>query len=96
MSTSNSNEPKPVAAVAESSTEAEAEKAVYRDKDGGDTTVSESHGFSLDEERRLLRRVDWRLIPMCAMIFMIKSIDVNNVSFAWSGKRETRLRLISP
>jgi hypothetical protein len=31
------------------------------------------------EEKKLLRRVDWRLMPLCAIIFMIKNIDANNV-----------------
>ena len=46
--------------------------------------------LSYEEEKRLLRRVDWRLVPMCALIFLIKSLDVNNVSHAHSRARVGR------
>lgn len=36
--------------------------------------------LSYEEEKKLLRRVDWRLMPLCALIFMVKNIDANNVS----------------
>lgn len=73
MSTTDSTEPKQSGAAPQ-----------ITEKDGiddnGITSAGETHGFSLEEEKKLLRRVDWRLVPMCAMIFMIKSVDVNNVS----------------
>lgn len=36
--------------------------------------------LSYEEEKKLLRRVDWRLVPLSAFIFLVKSLDVNNVS----------------
>lgn len=36
--------------------------------------------LSAEEERKLLRRVDFRLMILCAIIFMIKNVDSNNVS----------------
>ena len=35
--------------------------------------------LSYEEEKKLLRRVDLRLMIMCALIFMVKNIDANNV-----------------
>jgi hypothetical protein len=32
-----------------------------------------------DEERRLLRRIDWHLLPLLAAMYMVKTIDAANV-----------------
>lgn len=37
--------------------------------------------LSKEEEKRLLRRVDLRLMPLLALILMVKNLDANNVSF---------------
>ncbi|KAF3806259.1 putative transporter [Colletotrichum gloeosporioides] len=34
------------------------------------------------EERKLIRRVDWRLIPLLSMLYLMKKIDENNASNA--------------
>ena len=39
--------------------------------------------LSPDEEKKLLRRVDFRLMILCAIIFMIKNVDANNVSISY-------------
>lgn len=36
--------------------------------------------LTVDEERRLIRRVDWRLVPLLCMLYLMKKIDENNVS----------------
>lgn len=36
--------------------------------------------LSPDEEKKLLRRIDWHLMPLCSLIFMFKNLDSNNVS----------------
>ncbi|KAK9416442.1 putative Major facilitator superfamily (MFS) profile domain-containing protein [Seiridium unicorne] len=33
-----------------------------------------------EEEKKLLRRIDWHLMPLCSLIFMFKNLDVDNVS----------------
>ncbi|KAJ0306612.1 hypothetical protein COL516b_004405 [Colletotrichum fioriniae] len=38
--------------------------------------------LSAEEEKKLLRRVDFRLMILCAVIFMIKNVDSNNVANA--------------
>ncbi|KAL2669757.1 hypothetical protein Neosp_015202 [[Neocosmospora] mangrovei] len=38
--------------------------------------------LSPDEEKKLLRRVDFRLMILCAIIFMIKNVDANNAANA--------------
>lgn len=32
------------------------------------------------EERKLIRKIDWRLIPLLSMLYLMKKIDENNVS----------------
>ena len=32
------------------------------------------------EEKKLMRRVDLHLMPLCALILMVKNLDANNVS----------------
>ncbi|KAL4807202.1 major facilitator superfamily domain-containing protein [Aspergillus unguis] len=34
------------------------------------------------EEKKLLRRIDWRLMTLCSLIFMFKNLDSNNISNA--------------
>ncbi|VUC36359.1 unnamed protein product [Clonostachys rosea] len=38
--------------------------------------------LSYEEEKKLLRRVDVRLMILCAIIFMIKNVDANNAAHA--------------
>lgn len=35
--------------------------------------------LSSDEEKKLLRRIDWRLIPLLSIMYMVKTIDASNV-----------------
>lgn len=39
--------------------------------------------LTYEEEKKLLRRVDWRLMPLCALIFLVKNVDANNVSLGY-------------
>lgn len=36
--------------------------------------------LSAEEEKKLLRRIDWRLIPLLSVMYMVKTIDAMNVS----------------
>ncbi|KAE8347645.1 hypothetical protein BDV24DRAFT_146467 [Aspergillus arachidicola] len=38
--------------------------------------------LTADEEKRLLRRVDWHIMPLCAIMFLLKNIDSENVANA--------------
>ncbi|KAL4942262.1 hypothetical protein BDV06DRAFT_211994 [Aspergillus oleicola] len=38
--------------------------------------------LTVDEERDLIRRVDWRLIPLLCMLYLMKKIDENNAANA--------------
>ena len=31
------------------------------------------------EEKRLMRRVDWHLMPLCSVMFLLKNMDYQNV-----------------
>jgi hypothetical protein len=47
---------------------------------GFDATLMGARGtLSSADEKKLLRRIDWRLIPLLAVIYMLKSVDFTNV-----------------
>lgn len=35
-----------------------------------------------DEEKKLLRRIDWHIMPLCSLMFLLKNMDYDNVSHA--------------
>lgn len=37
--------------------------------------------LTAEEEKKLIRRIDWHLMPLCSIIFMFKNLDSDNVSF---------------
>jgi MFS family permease len=37
-------------------------------------------GFTAEEEKKIMRKVDSRLLVLCGLLFMIKQIDVNNAA----------------
>ncbi|KAL5388983.1 hypothetical protein DPSP01_002687 [Paraphaeosphaeria sporulosa] len=38
--------------------------------------------LSADEEKKLLRKIDWHLMALCSIMFLLKNIDADNVSNA--------------
>lgn len=36
--------------------------------------------LTADEEKKLLRRIDWHLMPLCSLMFLFKNLDSDNVS----------------
>lgn len=36
--------------------------------------------LSTEEEKRVIRKIDWRLIPLLSVMYMVKTIDATNVS----------------
>ncbi|KAL4921862.1 major facilitator superfamily domain-containing protein [Aspergillus aurantiobrunneus] len=38
--------------------------------------------LTVHEERRLIRRIDWRLVPLLCMLYLMKKIDENNATNA--------------
>ncbi|OQE36098.1 hypothetical protein PENCOP_c012G00483 [Penicillium coprophilum] len=50
---------------------------------GYDATLMRARAtLSSAEEKKLLRRIDWHLIPLLAVMYMLKSVDFSNVSYA--------------
>ncbi|KAI1658366.1 putative pantothenate transporter [Daldinia decipiens] len=45
--------------------------------------------LTAEEEKRLIRRIDWHLMPLCSIIFMFKNLDADNVSNARIMNRGT-------
>ena len=35
--------------------------------------------LTAEEEKKLLRRIDWHIMPLCALMFLMKNLDANNV-----------------
>ena len=53
--------------------------------------------LSSEEEKRLLRKVDLYLLPLMSLIYMVKTIDANNVSSRAShGDRRVLCRVAGP
>lgn len=47
---------------------------------GYDATLMRARAtLSSAEEKKLLRRIDWHLIPLLAVMYMLKSVDFTNV-----------------
>ena len=38
--------------------------------------------LSAQEEKKLLRRIDWRIMPLCSVMFLLKNLDADNISNA--------------
>ncbi|KAJ5628617.1 pantothenate transporter [Penicillium lividum] len=45
--------------------------------------------LSSEEEKKLLRRIDWHLIPLLAFMYMLKSVDFSNLSYALTMDKGT-------
>lgn len=58
------------------SQEAQLEKGAISDGAASDVGPS----LSSADERKLLRRIDWRLLPLLAAMYVVKTIDAQNVS----------------
>ncbi|TQS32612.1 hypothetical protein Golomagni_07070, partial [Golovinomyces magnicellulatus] len=51
--------------------------------------------LSAEEEKKLLRKVDWRLMTLCSLIFMFKNLDSQNTSNARIMNRGTNHNIIT-
>ncbi|KAI0126839.1 major facilitator superfamily domain-containing protein [Xylariales sp. AK1849] len=47
------------------------------------------------EEKKLLRKIDWHLMPLCSIIFMFKNLDVDNVSNARIMNKGTDMNIMT-
>jgi hypothetical protein len=45
--------------------------------------------LSAKEEKALLRRIDWRIMTVCSLLFLLKNIDADNISNARIMNRGT-------
>ncbi|EME85970.1 uncharacterized protein MYCFIDRAFT_39363 [Pseudocercospora fijiensis CIRAD86] len=63
------------------------------DAAGSEYEESEIQGFdaermrarillSVEEEKKLLRRIDWHMMPLCSLMFLLKNLDSDNISNA--------------
>ncbi|KAI0186088.1 major facilitator superfamily domain-containing protein [Xylaria flabelliformis] len=51
--------------------------------------------LTAEEEKKLLRRIDWHLMPLCSLIFLFKNLDVDNVANARIMNRGTPQNIIT-
>jgi hypothetical protein len=35
--------------------------------------------LTAEQEKKLMRRVDWHIMPLCALMFLMKNLDATNV-----------------
>jgi hypothetical protein len=44
--------------------------------------------LTAEEEKKLIRRVDWRLVPLLCLLYLMKKIDESNVcTFPWLNEK---------
>ncbi|KAI3332149.1 pantothenate transporter [Xylariaceae sp. AK1471] len=51
--------------------------------------------LTADEEKKLIRRIDWHLMPLCSLMFLFKNLDVDNVSNARIMNRGTPQNILT-
>ncbi|KAI1076683.1 putative pantothenate transporter [Whalleya microplaca] len=51
--------------------------------------------LTVDEEKKLLHRIDWHLMPLCALLYTIKNLDANSVSNARIMNRGTPQNILT-
>lgn len=54
-----------------------------------DTNRRNRTPLSAKEEQALLRRIDWRIMTVCSLLFLLKNIDADNISNARIMNRGT-------
>ncbi|KAJ5608187.1 hypothetical protein N7537_004806 [Penicillium hordei] len=63
---------------------------------GYDATLMDARAtLSAAEEKKLLRRIDWHLIPLLAVMYMLKSVDFTNVSYARTMDKGTAHNILT-
>ena len=45
--------------------------------------------LTAEEEKKLIRRIDWHIMPLCSLMFLLKNMDANNISNARIMNLET-------
>jgi len=71
-----------------------AQRGVTDDEDTATQTEEETARrnrtlLSAQEEKALLRRIDWRIMTICSLLFLLKNIDADNISNARIMNRGT-------
>ncbi|KAI8623007.1 pantothenate transporter [Xylariaceae sp. FL1651] len=51
--------------------------------------------LTAQEEKRLIRRIDWHLMPLCSLMFLFKNLDYTNVSNARIMNRGTPQNILT-
>jgi hypothetical protein len=49
----------------------------------------------VEEEKALMRRVDWRIMSICSILFLLKNLDADNISNARIMNRGTKENIIT-
>lgn len=75
-------------------------------QDGDATDLSAVSGFdaermrdrtllTAEEEKALMRRVDWRIMTICSLLFLMKNLDADNISNARIMNRDTNRNIMT-
>ena len=51
--------------------------------------------LTYSEERKLLRRVDLRLMPLLILLYLCKNLDVNNISYVTTMNKGTHHNVLT-
>uniref|UniRef100_A0A8H7NN66 Major facilitator superfamily (MFS) profile domain-containing protein n=1 Tax=Bionectria ochroleuca TaxID=29856 RepID=A0A8H7NN66_BIOOC len=51
--------------------------------------------LTAEEEKRLMRRVDWRIMTVCSLLFLLKNLDSDNISNARIMNKGTDMNIMT-
>ncbi|KPI41108.1 putative transporter [Cyphellophora attinorum] len=70
--------------------------AAGQDADGFDAERMRGRALlTAEEEKALMRRVDWRMMTICSILFLLKNIDADNISNARIMNRGTSQNIMT-
>lgn len=51
--------------------------------------------LTAEEEKKLMRRVDWRIMTVCSLLFLLKNLDSDNISNARIMNKGTDMNIMT-
>lgn len=68
----------------------------HNDIDGYDAERMRDRALlTAKEEKALMRRVDWRIMSICSILFLLKNIDADNISNARIMNKDTNTNIMT-
>lgn len=52
-----------------------------------------SQGFTIEEQKRIIRKVDWRVVPLLTFLYLVSFIDRSNSKFSLCFVKKSCVKL---